>query len=285
MSAATACYWKLYGVPLSQPFRSVAWALLQNHVRFDVQLIVPGATTVKIGSLTESYQSKSRMRTTRIPLLEDTRTGFTVAESPAILSFLCEYYGWNALYGPPGSAKKATIDSYMHWHHTGTRTLARLAFPYFRPESNLPVNTDKDRARTFQMLETLETGWFSSLNHDNDDDWFLAGGTSPSIADLLAYEEVVQLPMLGLIPDDILQQKYPKIGAWTHRMRQLPYHNEVHVALATLGDVTKTIDDDQPVSKRLGAATKAGLQALAQVQKDFGDDESSVAHPPPVSEL
>ena len=40
---------KLYGVPLSQPFRSVAWALLQKKVPFEVKLAVP-AMKSKVGA-------------------------------------------------------------------------------------------------------------------------------------------------------------------------------------------------------------------------------------------
>ena len=34
---------RLHGVPLSQPFRSVAWTLLQKRVPFEVSLCVPGS--------------------------------------------------------------------------------------------------------------------------------------------------------------------------------------------------------------------------------------------------
>ena len=283
MSAAPV--WKLYGVPLSQPFRSVAWALLQNQVRFEVQLTVPGASS-KIGSHHANYTAKSRMKTTKIPLLEDTRTGFSVAESPAILSFLCERYGWETtLYGMPGSPKKATIDSYMHWHHTGTRALSAYMFPYLREVQKDATYFEKERARTLQTLQTLEEGWFATLTSragDAEDDLFLAGGDHHSIADMLAYEEVVQLTELGLLQEDMLSQDFPKVSAWMGRMKQLPYHEEAHRALVTLGDVTvASTEDDSPMSRRLGAATKAGLKALAEAQSDFPANETI----PPVSKL
>jgi glutathione S-transferase len=271
--------WKLYGVPLSQPFRSVAWALLQNNIKFQSVLCVPGATT-KVGSRNEEYVTRSK--TGRVPLLEDTNDGFVVAESPAILSHLCECYGWGeSLYGSPGSKKKATIDSYMHWHHHGTRNLARVAFPYLRPESNKSVN-DHDRNRAWDALRALEDGWFamnsasSFSSKHNDRGPFLAGFQEHSIADLLAYEEVVQLTALGLLHN--LQKDYPKVHAWTKRMSQLPFHDEVHVSLYTLGDVTDA-KNDTPFSKRLGTATKTGLRALATAQDDFEEDSSHKKHP------
>ena len=32
----------LHGVPLSQPFRAVAWACLQKRLPFEVKMVVPG---------------------------------------------------------------------------------------------------------------------------------------------------------------------------------------------------------------------------------------------------
>ena len=285
---AAAPVWKLYGVPLSQPFRSVAWALLQNHVRFEIQLTVPGASS-KIGSHHANYTAKSRMKTTKIPLLEDTRTGFSVAESPAILSFLCEHYGWEkTLYGKPGTPEKATIDSYMHWHHTGTRSLSAYMYPYLRDVQKDDSYFEKERARTLQTLQTLEEGWFSThaaaaTNNNNTVDFYIAGGDHPSIADLLAYEEIVQLTELGLLDEvQVVSQQFPKVFAWLGRMKQLPYYEEVHRSLVTLGDVTNTDEIGDPMSKRLGAATKAGLKALAEAQSEFPVEE---AIPPASSKL
>ena len=34
---------RLYGVPLSQPFRSVAWACLMKRVPFEIEMIIPGS--------------------------------------------------------------------------------------------------------------------------------------------------------------------------------------------------------------------------------------------------
>lgn len=261
--ASNQASWKLFGVPLSQPFRSVAWVLLQHKIPFECILTVPGTTT-KIGSRSPDYLKKSR--TGRVPLLEDP-DGFVVAESPAILSHLCERFGTSSSwYGLPGSHKKATIDSYMHWHHHGTRNLARVAFPYLRPEdaNKFTNNADQDRKKAMQALRDLEDGWFT-----DEDAPYLAGFSEPSIADLLAYEEVVQLTGLGLLVPSLMHQEYPRLYEWTQRMSNLPFHEQVHVSLYTLGDVTKSTNGDIPFAKRLGAATKAGLKALVEAQSDY----------------
>lgn len=249
-----------------------------------MQVTVPGLAS-EIGSHHASYSAKSRMKTTKIPLLEDTRTGFCVAESPAILSFLCEHYGWeNTLYGKPGSQRKVTIDSYMHWHHTGTRALSAIAYPYFRDIQKDDSYFEKALAKTKHTLTSLEEGWFSNMLADPNtgDGLFLAGGDHPSIADLLAYEEIVQLTVLGMLHEDIFRTDYPKIFAWMGRMSQQPYHDAIHKSLVALGDVTATPTDDAlPLSKRLGVATKAGLKAIKEAQSDFPTEDTI----PPASKL
>ena len=54
---------------------------------------------------------------------------------------------------------------------------------------------------------------------------YLCGAAGPTIADLLAYEEVVQLtPRYGNLLDC---SPYPRVIAWLEKMSRLPYHHEV----------------------------------------------------------
>ena len=135
-----------------------------------------------------------------------------------------------------------------------------------------------------QILQTLEDGWFSNDAMTGNDDKYLAGGDHPSIADFLAYEEIVQLTELGLLNEDqLLSRQFPRIYAWMGLMKDVPFYDVVHRSLVTLGDVTD--DDDEtnnPISKRLGIATKAGLKALMEAQRDFPTEESI---PPASSKL
>lgn len=260
MTSATL---KLYGVPLSQPFRSVAWTLLLKKVPFDIQLTVPGATTSRIGSLSESFLSKTKGRTGTVPLLED--GSLAISESPAILTYLCEKNNWNDLYGLPATPQKVLIDTYMNWHHTGTRSLAALIRPFLRPELNLPV-TKEEREKATKVLESLENGWLQG------EDDYIATSDAPTIADLLAYEELVQGIMLGTLPQETLDE-YPNIQQWVHRMSKLPFHDEVHTALSVLGNVVEP--SETPLPKRLGAATKAGMAALKQAQESYSTTSTS----------
>lgn len=245
---------KLYGVPLSQPFRSVAWTLLQQQVRFEIVLTVPGLTN-KIGSRHAAYLEKSRGRASTVPLLED-GDGFCIAESPAMLTYLCEKHGWTSLGGGDSLERKAIVNSFMHWHHRdGARQLAKLQVSKIRPDLGY-ITTDKDMEQAHQVLQALEEGWLR-----NDD--FVAG-PDLTIADMMAYEELVQVTMMGLLPQ---VTEYPRVQAWMDRMTQVPYHDEAHLSLQILGSLAE--DNETPLQQRLGKATKAAMKVLKEVQDGF----------------
>ncbi|GAX28735.1 glutathione S-transferase [Fistulifera solaris] len=244
---------KLYGVPLSQPFRSVAWALLLKQCPFKAVVTVPFLADKPFGSKHESYKSRTKARSDRIPMLQDGT--FYLVESPAILCYLCESRGWMDLYGPPGSQRKALIDSYMHWHHSGTRGIASLVAPYLIPGGSHGPR-DKELHRAHQLLKQLESGWLHP-----DENYIV--GNEISIADLLCYEELAQSSMTGLI--DLAD--YPAIQSWMQRMEQQPFFEEVHLGLKTLGLLSES--NDRPLNQRLQAATKAGLAGLEKAQAGF----------------
>jgi glutathione S-transferase len=243
---------KLYGVPLSQPFRSVAWTMLQLEVPFKVELAVPGMTS-KVGTKHENFKSLTPHGSTQVPLLIDDESN-VITESPAIMAHLCERYGNGKLYAPSGSTEKALIDSYMHWHHTNTRSLAKVFQTKVRPDLKQEVS-EKDTDRMKEVFESLDSGWLKSNQ-------FIAGSEYPTIADILAYGEISTVTMTKLVAID----DYANLQAWMERLTQLPYHEEAHRALSVLGDLT---DTTSPVAKRLGPATTAGLKALQEAQSGF----------------
>ncbi|KAL3924037.1 MAG: hypothetical protein SGARI_006108 [Bacillariaceae sp.] len=167
------------------------------------------------------------------------------------MTYLCERYGVDAegqpqLYAPPGSNQKAAIDSYMHWHHGNTRFLANLFQTKIRPD--LKVTMDKDDNNRIQdLLERLDQGWLQSSP-------YIGISETPSIADILAYGELSTVTMTNLLSVD----EFENVSAWMDRMALIPYHEDAHLALTTLGDLAA--DSDIPLAKRLGPATKAGAQ-------------------------
>ena len=245
---------RLHGVPLSQPFRSVAWGLLQHKIPFKVEICVPGSTA-KAGSRAEPFLSKGFGALGNVPMIEEPSSGFTLAESPAILSYLAETQQWGML--PTSADDRAKVSSFMHWHHSGTRTLASVFANYVRADKRCSAEELEQRmAKASATLATVETVWLADAP-------FLAGQPHATVADLLAYEEVVQMrPEYLNLGIDF--EPLPKVRAWCDRMRALPFHDEAHTALAVLGDLRTP--SDVSMAKRLGEATKAALKAITAAQ-------------------
>lgn len=293
---------KLYGVPLSQPFRSVAWTMLQLEIPFEIVLTVPGMSSSK-GSKHENFTALTPHQSTQVPLLsisssnsnsnsddDDKKQSFSqksspstsvinLTESPAILAFLCdnnfsikdqsitsETLSPYKLYAAPGSTERAQIDSYLHWHHTNTRFLSRLFQREVRPDLGKGELSEKEQSRINRLLETLDSGWLQGSSASSSST-YIAGMEYPTIADILAYGELSTVTMTNLL--DIRQ--YNQLEAWMERMTHLPFHDEAHTALHVLRDMKNNDIDGAPVplAKRLSSATKAGLQAFANAQEKY----------------
>ena len=255
---------KLYGVPLSQSFRSVAWAMLQKQIAFDFRRVVPGITN-KTGSLHPDFLSKTYSRSHRLPVYEEQGGGLTISESPAILTYLCESRGWRDWY-PPFSDEtaitKTRIDSYVHWHPSGTQPLKLLTRPLLRPDLHLPKASANDEQAARRVLNQLETGWLNSSKIGGGS--FIAGTEDPTIADLLAYEEVAQAMVLGGL--QLTEREYPNLKAWTEKMQRLPYHDAAHAALYTLSDIIEQTKSTRTTLSHLAMAQKEGFKAIQQAQ-------------------
>lgn len=66
----------------------------------------------------------------KLPAIEDTSNGFRLAESHAIMRYICSKYpedigNW---YPQDNLIKRAKIDEYLDFHHTNTRKCAFLLF-------------------------------------------------------------------------------------------------------------------------------------------------------------
>jgi len=247
---------KVFGVPLSPPFRSVVWTLLQKRTPFQIQITVPGAAN-KMGSLHESFLNLTRGRTGVVPVLQVNGEA-AISESPAILTYLCETHGWtDELYAPPGTLAKAQIDSYLHWHHSNTRRIAELTMPYTRPDLNATV-TDQQQEHAHKVLSLLDQAWLKNSE-------YIAGDQNHhSIADILAYEEIAQ----ATLTDVLTLSDYPNLAAWCQRMETKDFYEEAHQSLKTLGSLTDA-SNETPMMKRLGAATKEGMKAIQAAQATY----------------
>ena len=294
----------LHGVPLSQPFRSVAWAFLLHKMPFQVQLTVPGSSS-KMGTLHESFQTKTLGRSAKVPLVttpllhEDDQNILTIGESPAILTFLCERYfqltqgSISPFYAEPCSSRKVTIDWYMHWHHSGLRPfMAKLIEPHLRSDlvhDTRPNVYKENLTKAHIALELMNRCWFPS-QFSSDHPIFIGGEKTPSIADILAFEEVIQVASTGLLlevpdkdassmTDEMMKSQYPNIAQWIQGMKGLPFYDAVHLPIQILGNLSshtslptsneETMARQKQMQKLLGLATKDGIRALLDAQKQY----------------
>mmetsp|Transcript_5968 Transcript_5968/g.7511 ORF Transcript_5968/g.7511 Transcript_5968/m.7511 type:complete len:250 (+) Transcript_5968:50-799(+) len=239
--------YSLYGVPLSQPTRTVLWTLLMKQLPFGLCLINPG-TAGKKGSKNPEYLRKNPAGT--IPMLEDKDNDFTLAEANAILMYLASKHSWTDLY-PDDLQKRAKVDWYLNYHHRSIRELtAGIVMPKFRKDISLPPDclTRSKRIGT-AAVQVLNDGWLSETN-------FLTGD-SFTLADLVAYSDIGQMKFLNLYDFS----HAPKVQSWLDRMKELPFHNEIHLPLEMLGDISK----EPPSMEQLKFANKTTLQVLENI--------------------
>ena len=80
-----------------------------------------------------------------------------------------------------------------------------------------------------KAFEAIETGWLR-------DSRFLIGDTM-TIADISAYVEIGQLQ--SMFTNVYNFEPYPNIRRWLKEMQNVDYHEDIHVALYELGDISK----------------------------------------------
>ena len=197
----------LHGVPLSQPFRAVAWTCLRHRLPFKTTLVVPGQEH-KRGSRNPDYL-KHTNPTGTVPFLQ-TNHNHSLPECAAILTYLAKTHNWEKIY-PNDPTKASHIDAYLHWHHTNTRKLA-IAFwaPNVKPDvkvDDMVISSAKEDS--FKALHLIESYWLGESE-------FIGGQKDPSAADHMAYEEIGQLsPRFANLID---LEPFPKVRTWLERM-------------------------------------------------------------------
>lgn len=217
----------LYGVPFSQPVRSVIWLLLLKETPFRLVPTNPGSKGER-GSHHPSYLAMNPSGT--IPCLEETDTGFALGEAHAIMAYLCQKQGWTDLY-PDDLQARGRVDWYLNFHHRNIRDASSgMVAPKIRKDLDIPQH-DQDRAvRIFTAgLRTLEDRPLANGRY--------IAGDNLTIADLSAYAEIGQLqPQFTNLFD---YGPYPNVQRWLTDMQQVSCHDAAHVVLAEIGDISK----------------------------------------------
>ena len=243
----------LYGVPFSQPVRAVMWLMLYKRLPFKMVLINPGSSG-ETGSRNAAYLAKNPGGT--IPCLEDPITGYALGEAHAIMGYLCNRFGWDDVY-PSNPESRGKVDWYLHFHHRTVREASiGLVAPRIRKDLDISQERRADAQATLATaLQSLEEGWLKSTN-------FLVGD-EVTLADFAAYVELGQLqPKFTNVFDFA---NFPQVSRWLKRMGQIEGHDEVHVVLAELGDISK----EPPSMDTIRTANKEALKTIQSCVESF----------------
>ena len=242
----------IYGVPFSQPVRAVLWLLIHKRRVFELEPINPGSKGER-GSRNPTFLAMNPAGT--IPTLREPDSGFVLAEAHAILAYLASSHGWTDMY-PEDPRSKAAVDWYLHFHHRAIRSASLLVAPKVRKDIVLSPERTEEAHRTLTAgLRALNDGWLAESP-------FLAGDHA-TIADLSAYTEIGQLQpqFTNLMAFDA----YPNIERWLKAMKQVDGHDDAHVVLSELGDISQ----EAPPMEVLKGANKASLRAIASTVASF----------------
>ena len=238
----------LYGVPFSQPVRAVMWLLLMKRLPFEMVLINPGSKGDN-GSRNPTYLEKNPGGT--IPCMEEPDTGFTLGEAHAIMTYLARVNGWTDVY-PEDEKQRALVDWYLNYHHRNVREASvGLVAPKIRKDLDIPEPMQTSARRNLTAaLNALDTWWLKGGR-------FLTGDRV-TIADLAAYVEIGQLQPAFTNVFDF--SPFPGVQRWLDDMTQVDGHDDVHVVLAELGDISVAA----PSMDVIRNANRRALQVLKE---------------------
>uniref|UniRef100_A0A182Q6X2 glutathione transferase n=1 Tax=Anopheles farauti TaxID=69004 RepID=A0A182Q6X2_9DIPT len=218
---------KYYYDLLSQPSRALFIFLEKTKIPYEKCPVSLG----KGQHLTDDFKAINRFQ--KVPCIVDNQ--INLAESVAIMRYLCREYNVADHWYPHDSRVRARVDEYLEWQHHNTRAVCATYFQYtwLRPRmfgSKVdPKRADQYRAQMETCLDFIENE-------------FLGGGApfivgkEISVADLLAVCEIEQPRMAGYDP----YAGRPNLTKWMERVREAtnPYYDEAHKFLNKLAQDT-----------------------------------------------
>lgn len=229
------------------------WLMIYKGLPFELSLINPGSRGDN-GSRGEAYLAKNPGGT--IPCLEEPDTGFVLGEAHAIMCYLARKHQWHDVY-PDDLQQRAKVDWYLHYHHRNVREAsAGLIAPRVRKDLNIPEAAQQRATATVtNALQALDTSWLAESR-------FLVGDQL-TLADFAAYVEIGQLqPQFTNVYD---LEPFPNIQRWLADMALVDGHDDVHVVLAELGDISiepPSMDSIRNANKRALSVLKERIATL-----------------------
>ena len=218
---------KIYGVPFSQPVRSVIWLLLLKETPFQLVPTNPGSKGEQ-GSRHPKYLAMNPAGT--IPCREEMDSGYALGEAHAIMTYLCQQRSWTDMY-PDDLKARGKVDWYLNFHHRNIRDASSgMVAPKIRKDLDIPTH-DQERA-----IRIFTSGLTTLNDHPLANGRYIAGDRL-TIADLSAYAEIGQLqPQFTNLFN---YGRFPNVQRWLAEMHQTPFHDEAHVVLQEIGDISQ----------------------------------------------
>ena len=151
------------------------------------------------------------------------------------------------------------MDWYLNYHHRNVRDASLgLVAPKIRKDLDIPTMVQESARRNLTAaLTVLDTGWLK-------DRQFLVG-EHVTLADLAAYVEIGQLQSQFTNVFDFTP--FPNVDRWLKDMTQIEGHDDVHVVLAELGDIS----EQAPSMDNIRNANRRALQALKAKLAEIGE--------------
>nr|XP_054767423.1 glutathione S-transferase theta-1-like [Lytechinus pictus]XP_054767463.1 glutathione S-transferase theta-1-like [Lytechinus pictus] len=222
---------KVYTDFRSQPGRALLIFLKNTKIPFEI---------VEVNLRVGDHKTPEFVKITplcTVPAIQD--GDFSMGETVAIIKYLATKYAdlvpdhWY----PKDLEKRARVDEYMAFHHTGTRGgccsifVSEVLVPLYSKgkEHASDERLTRDKENLTKRLDKLENAFL------RDNDWL--AGDDISVADVLAVCEMMQNTVNGR---DVTEGR-PKLRAFLDRVknRLKPSFDEVHNAWYAMWDTYK----------------------------------------------
>ncbi|XP_039628053.1 glutathione S-transferase theta-3-like [Polypterus senegalus] len=196
---------ELYLDLLSQPCRSVYIFAKANSIQFDFKKV----SLAEGQQYGEEFSKINLLR--KVPAMKD--GDFTLAESIAILLYLCRKYQTPDHWYPEDPLKRARVDEYLSWQHSAMRAHAAKIF-WFRLMIPFITGEDVPTAKMDSAMEDLNNTLQLFEDKFLQDNPFIVGDEI-SLADVVAIVEIMQ-PLGSCL--DVFEGR-PKLAAWRDRVK------------------------------------------------------------------
>lgn len=212
---------KIYGFPLSQPYRSVILLCQANEIKYDAVLV----DVLKGQHMKPEYKAINPAGL--VPAIQEDGLG-VLAECSAILVYLAESRQLTQWY-PPNPAIRAKINFWMSWNHNNTRlcTSGVLRNKLFPPKTG----GDELIAAAQKTLK----GSLTLLENQLKITKFVVAGDKPTIADLVLLTELdtSSSSAFGLVDFT----PYPNVTRWMGDMAtELPTYAAVFAPVKVIAE-------------------------------------------------